>query len=109
MSSAGLRKVVVVGQGYVGLPLAMRAVQARLRRGRLRRRRVPSQALGRRAVLREDVTAEELQAALDSGRYRPSSETRSCQGFDVAVITVPTPLREGNPDLSYIEEAARTP
>jgi UDP-N-acetyl-D-glucosamine dehydrogenase len=23
------------------------------------------------------------------------------------VITVPTPLREGNPDLSYIEDAAR--
>ena len=29
-------------------------------------------------------------------------------GFDVAVITVPTPLRDGTPDLSYIESAAVT-
>jgi UDP-N-acetyl-D-glucosamine dehydrogenase len=36
-----------------------------------------------------------------------SSETRSCAGFDVAVVTVPTPLRDGIPDLSFIEDAAR--
>ena len=28
-------------------------------------------------------------------------------GFDVAVISVPTPLRDGLPDLSYIEQAGR--
>ena len=27
-------------------------------------------------------------------------------GFDVAVIDVPTPLEDGNPNLSYVEEAA---
>ena len=29
-------------------------------------------------------------------------------GFDVAVIDVPTPLEEGNPNLAYVEEAAAT-
>ena len=29
-------------------------------------------------------------------------------GFDVAVITVPTPLRDGLPDLTYVEAASRT-
>ena len=29
-------------------------------------------------------------------------------GFDIAVISVPTPLREGSPDLSYIEISAAT-
>ena len=33
---------------------------------------------------------------------------RDCRGFDVAVITVPTPPRDGVPDLSYIEASART-
>jgi UDP-N-acetyl-D-glucosamine dehydrogenase len=44
--------------------------------------------------------------ALASGRYQPTSEAEACAGFDVAVITVPTPLREGNPDLSFIEASA---
>ena len=37
-----------------------------------------------------------------------SNESRSCAGFDVAVVTVPTPLTEGRPDLSFIEGASRT-
>jgi UDP-N-acetyl-D-glucosamine dehydrogenase len=100
-------KVVVVGQGYVGLPLAMRAVEVGYRvvgydvdEGRAKRL-----SAGQSFV--EDVPSEQLQAALDSGRYRAASEARACQGFDVAVITVPTPLTDGNPDLSYIEDAAR--
>ena len=46
-------------------------------------------------------------AANESGRYLPTAELADCSGFDLAVITVPTPLREGVPDLSYIENAAR--
>ena len=56
----------------------------------------------------EDVPASELAAALKSGRFRPSASTDACAGFDVAVITVPTPLREGLPDLAYVEAASRT-
>src|SRR3954452_106856 len=56
----------------------------------------------------EDVPADALANALETGRYLPSSEPKSLAGFDVAVITVPTPLREGNPDLSYIESSAAT-
>jgi UDP-N-acetyl-D-glucosamine dehydrogenase len=54
----------------------------------------------------EDISAEALVSAVASGRYHPSSRAEDCKGFDVAVVTVPTPLREGNPDLSYIEAAA---
>jgi UDP-N-acetyl-D-glucosamine dehydrogenase len=56
----------------------------------------------------DDVTSAELQRVLDAGSYRPSADPRACAGFDVAVIAVPTPLREGLPDLTYIEESART-
>src|SRR5437588_3019555 len=100
------RKVVVLGQGYVGLPLAMRAVEV----GHdvvgydVEEARVKRLLAGESYV--EDVSGETLAAALASGRYRPSSEPKAIAGFDVAVITVPTPLREGNPDLSYIESAA---
>jgi UDP-N-acetyl-D-glucosamine dehydrogenase len=45
---------------------------------------------------------------LQSGAYSASADARACAGFDIAVITVPTPLRDGIPDLAYIESAART-
>jgi UDP-N-acetyl-D-glucosamine dehydrogenase len=108
VTSTGSKKVVIVGQGYVGLPLAMRAVDV----GHvvvgydIDETRVKRLAAGESYV--EDIPAEQLAAALASGRYRPASEPKACAGFDVAVITVPTPLREGNPDLSYIEDSGRT-
>jgi UDP-N-acetyl-D-glucosamine dehydrogenase len=103
-----LGRVLVMGQGYVGLPLAMRAVEVGydVVGFDVDANRVKRLAAGESYV--EDVPGGVLGAALASGRYRPSSETKACAGFDVAVITVPTPLREGNPDLSYIEDAART-
>ena len=100
--------VVVVGLGYVGLPLAMRAVAA----GHVvvgydvDPIRVKRLEAGESYV--EDVPDDELAAALGSGRFRPSASADACAGFDVAVVTVPTPLREGLPDLSYVEAASRT-
>lgn len=95
-----------MGQGYVGLPLAMRAVEAgsydvvgfdvdKARVDRL---------LGGDSFI-EDVESARLTSALRSGRYVPTAAIDRCEAFDVAVITVPTPLREGLPDLSYIESA----
>jgi UDP-N-acetyl-D-glucosamine dehydrogenase len=56
----------------------------------------------------EDVSSDALLAAMDSGAYLPSTERRDLAGFDYAIITVPTPLHEGLPDLSYIESACQT-
>ena len=36
------------------------------------------------------------------------TDPAACADFDVAVITVPTPLRDGLPDLDYVEAASRT-
>ncbi|MFD9723361.1 MULTISPECIES: nucleotide sugar dehydrogenase [unclassified Streptomyces] len=101
-------RVVVVGQGYVGLPLAIRAAEVghQVIGYDVDSRRVKSLAAGESFV--EDVTSERIARALERGSYRPSELARDCGGFDVAVVTVPTPLREGTPDLRYIEESART-
>jgi UDP-N-acetyl-D-glucosamine dehydrogenase len=56
----------------------------------------------------EDVSARRLLAALDTGRYRPSDDYADAAGFDYCVITVPTPLRDGVPDLSFVEQAGAT-
>ncbi|MEA3077471.1 MAG: UDP-N-acetyl-D-glucosamine dehydrogenase [Actinomycetota bacterium] len=98
----------MVGQGYVGLPLAMRAVEVGMD--------VVGYDVDERRVKRleaadsyvEDVDNDTLAAALATGRFLVSTDAGDCDGFDVAVITVPTPLSEGNPDLTFIESAGRT-
>ncbi|HEV8297180.1 MAG TPA: nucleotide sugar dehydrogenase [Acidimicrobiales bacterium] len=101
-------KLVVIGQGYVGLPLAMRAVEAGFDVVGYEIDEVRVARLMDGDSFVEDIPSTQLAAALATGRYIASSESRACAGFDVAVITVPTPLREGVPDLSYIESAACT-
>ena len=107
-SQAGFGKVVVVGQGYVGLPLAMRAVDVGWTVVGLDvdEHRVKRLNAGESYV--EDVPSAQLAAAIESGRYQASVEPAACVDFDVAVITVPTPLRDGAPDLCFIEEGAAT-
>ncbi|HEY3481277.1 MAG TPA: nucleotide sugar dehydrogenase [Streptomyces sp.] len=101
-------RVVVVGQGYVGLPLAIRAAEVghEVIGYDVDARRVKNLAAGVSYV--EDVSSARLLAAMDAGTYRPSDSARDCGGFDVAVVTVPTPLHEGIPDLRFIEESGRT-
>lgn len=99
-------KVVVVGQGYVGLPLAMRAVEVGFDVVGIEADETRAKRLNVGESFVEDVPDAVLQAALDSGRYCVSTEARAAAGFDVAVISVPTPLHDGAPDLHCIEEAA---
>jgi len=101
-------KVVIVGQGYVGLPLAMRAVQVghRVVGYDTDSQRVKKLTMGESYV--EDISSEVLCKALDSARYSPTDLDADCADFDVAIVTVPTPLSEGFPDLSYVDAAAHT-
>jgi UDP-N-acetyl-D-mannosaminuronic acid dehydrogenase/UDP-N-acetyl-D-glucosamine dehydrogenase len=52
------------------------------------------------------VTDDDVAAALATGRFLPTTSEADLAGFDVAVVTVPTPLRDGAPDLAYVESAA---
>ena len=100
------RTAVVIGQGYVGLPVAMRAVEQgyRVIGVDLDTRRVESLKSGISFV--DDISHDQLKAALESGAYTPTTDYQDAAGFDVAVITVPTPLRESMPDLTFIEDSA---
>ncbi|MGW2556321.1 nucleotide sugar dehydrogenase [Streptomyces sp. NPDC001635] len=100
--------VVVAGQGYVGLPLAVRAAEVghRVIGYDVDAHRVQQLDAGHSYV--EDVTSARLRAVLGSGAYSATTGAAVLAGFDMAVITVPTPLRDGVPDLTYIETCART-
>ncbi|MFF9310889.1 nucleotide sugar dehydrogenase [Streptomyces sp. NPDC014748] len=100
--------VVVAGQGYVGLPLAVRAAEVghHVVGYDVDPDRIKRLTAGDSYV--EDVASSRLRAVLDSGSYSATADAAAVAGFDIAVITVPTPLRDGVPDLSYIRSCART-
>ena len=101
------KKVVVIGQGYVGLPLAMRAVEVGFNVVGFDVATERIEALKRGESFVGDVSDKTVAAALQAG-YLPTCDTADLAGFNVAVISVPTPLRDGTPDLTYIEDAGRT-
>lgn len=100
-----MKKLVVVGQGYVGLPVAMRAVEVGFDvvGVDLDSRRIDLLAGGTSYV--DDISEETLRSALASEHYMPTTDYAAAADFDIAVITVPTPLKESLPDLSFIESA----
>jgi UDP-N-acetyl-D-glucosamine dehydrogenase len=99
-------RVLVVGQGYVGVPLALRAVEVGddVTAYDVDERRVAVLRAGRSHV--SDVADDDVRRALATGRYRPVSEAAGIEAPEIMVITVPTPLTDGVPDLSPIREAA---
>jgi UDP-N-acetyl-D-glucosamine dehydrogenase len=100
-------RVVVVGQGYVGLPVAMRAVEVGFDVVGLELDPAKVERLRAGDSYVEDVPSERLAGALATGRYSATDAASDAKDFDVAVISVPTPLHEGAPDLSFVTAAAR--
>ncbi len=98
-------RICIIGQGYVGLPAAMRSAEVGFPTTgyEVDKQRVDSLRSGESYI--GDVPDDRLRAALAT-KYHPTDELGDLVGFDVAVITVPTPLRDGAPDLSYVEAAA---
>ncbi|WP_416484394.1 nucleotide sugar dehydrogenase [Streptomyces sp. CL12] len=101
-------RVLVVGQGYVGLPLAVRAAQMGHHVVGLDTNAQLTGVLACGISPIEDITSAQLEPLLHDGTYRPTSVLHDVTEFDVAVIAVPTPLREGVPDLSYVLTAGQT-
>ena len=107
MSPQVSRVLAIIGQGYVGLPLAMAAVDAGWTVVGVDNfeAKVAQINSGKSPV--EDISDTELQAALTSGAYRASTDFSSVAKASVITICVPTPLDEKRePDLSLLQSAA---
>jgi nucleotide sugar dehydrogenase len=100
--------LVVIGLGYVGLPLVREACRAGLRVGGLDRdpRVVAGLKAGSSHI--DDVSPAEVAEMLGSG-FTPSLDESVLDGARTVVICVPTPLSEdGGPDLTAVRGAAAT-
>lgn len=101
-------KVAIVGQGYVGLPLAQRALEAghEVVGVDLNQARVELLNAGKSVI--DDISDQEMVAMIQSG-YRATADTSVYGDADVIVICVPTPLSQGNaPDLRMVEGAVNS-
>lgn len=101
-------RVVVVGQGYVGLPLSIAAVSAGYTVFGVELDEVRLKQLSQSESYVEDISNTQVRAAFESGRYTVCESPVTAEDFAVAVITVPTPERDGRPDLSYVIAAAES-
>jgi len=108
-NTVGSRTVSIIGQGYVGLPLAMAAIAAGWEVVAIEKsaERVTQLNLGISPV--EDVSNKELAAAVASGRYSATSDFAALSNGSVVVICVPTPLDgKHEPDLALLESAVKS-
>ena len=100
-------KIGIIGQGYVGLTIALSAAKVNhdVVGLDLNLDLVISLNNGKSHIV--GVSDLDLRNAIDSQAYRATSDAQDLEGCDVIVIAVPTPLDEKrNPDLSYVHAAA---
>jgi UDP-N-acetyl-D-glucosamine dehydrogenase len=98
--------VAVIGLGYVGLPLALRAVECGFTVTGFDTDpdRVSRLVRGESPFLQ--VPAAEVASAFRSGRFNATGDFSLLAEADVILICVPTPLKLDLPDTSAIESAA---
>ena len=101
-------RVAIIGQGYVGLTIAVGAAGA----GHtvigfdVNKLLVDQLNQGRSHI--EGISDTYINGLIANARYKATSEESALDGSDVIVIAVPTPLDEKrNPDLSFVHEAAK--
>ena len=100
-------RVAIIGQGYVGLTIAVGAAGA----GHsvigfdVNSELVEQLNSGKSHI--EGISDQQITGLVASGLFTASTDSSVLEGSDVIVIAVPTPLdSDRNPDLSYVHAAA---
>ena len=99
-------RLAIVGQGYVGLPVAVEFAATGFSVTGLDTDpdRVAALSFGRSCS--PDVTNTDLMALLREGRYQATTDFGVLERSDVVIICVPTPLRKSkDPDIACVVAA----
>lgn len=100
--------LAIIGQGYVGLPLAMAAVDAGWSVIGIEKSASRVEQLNSGSSPVEDISDERLARAIATNKFLASSDPADVNHASVVTICVPTPLDEArNPDLELLESATR--
>ncbi len=98
--------VVVLGLGYVGLPLAVVFAQAGFKVIGVDPIAEKVEMIQRGQSYVMDIPSEQVAALVKAGKLQATTDFAVCAQADAVSICVPTPLRKtGDPDLSFIVSA----
>jgi len=100
-------RVAIIGQGYVGLTIAVGAAAAghKVVGFDVNSSLVTLLNSGKSHI--EGISDSQLAAFIARGNYQASTDATVLDGCEVIVIAVPTPLDDSrNPDLSFVHAAA---
>jgi UDP-N-acetyl-D-glucosamine dehydrogenase len=100
-------RIAIIGQGYVGLPLAVEFARAGFTVAGIDTDLDRVGALSAGQSYTPDVKSADLTMLLAAGRYTATADFAVLEQSDVILICVPTPLRKSkDPDISYVVAAA---
>jgi len=99
--------LAVIGLGYVGLPLAIEAVNNKLKVAGYDINESVVDSLNKSISHVEDISNKVLKDAL-SKNLLITSDSNILGDSEYIVISVPTPLTDYQPDLSYVEAATKS-
>lgn len=100
------KTVAIIGQGYVGLPLAMAALRGGWKVIGVENSPLKYEGIASGISPVEDVPSSDIQEGLASGNYRISNSVSDVSEAGTVVVCVPTPLyADRTPDLSILEQA----
>ena len=99
--------LAVIGLGYVGLPLAIEAANSKLKVAGYDISEFVVDSLNKSTSHVEDITDKVLQDAL-SKEFLITTDSSVLGESEFIVISVPTPLTDYQPDLSYVEAATKS-
>jgi UDP-N-acetyl-D-glucosamine dehydrogenase len=102
------KTLAIIGQGYVGLPLAMAAVDAGWRVIGIEKSTTRVDQLNSGSSPVEDISDVRLAQALAMKKYFASNSPSDVSSASVITICVPTPLNDQRePDLVLLEDATK--
>jgi len=99
-------RIAIIGQGYVGLPLAVEFARAGFSVAGVDTDLDRVGALQAGQTHTPDLTSEDLIALIRLGRYEATADLSVLERADVVIICVPTPLgKSKDPDISFVVAA----
>ena len=100
-------KVIVIGLGYVGLPLAIAAAKSGYNVVGIDLNTEKVSNINKGISPIEDIDNAQIQESLSSNKFIASNEYREIRDAEIVIICVPTPLLKNQlPDLSNVKNAA---
>ncbi len=101
--ASGEAVIVVIGMGYVGLPLALNFAHSGLKTIGLDIDSSKTDTLNSGKSYIEHISADRISPVIENGTFSGTTDFSCIEGADAIIICVPTPLTSHrDPDLSFV-------